>query len=129
LLLHIFTFDPGWVAPLAASSSETILFDGHCGLCHRFVRFAIAEDTGGTTFRYAPLEDPSADTVVVRTADGRQLSRSAAVLHVLERLGGMWRILAILVRPIPRRIRDAVYDGVAAIRHRLFARPEGACPL
>ena len=51
------------------------------------------------------------------------------MLHILRRLGGVWRLLAGLLALVPVRLRDRLYDGVAAVRHRLFARPESACPL
>jgi predicted DCC family thiol-disulfide oxidoreductase YuxK len=69
------------------------------------------------------------DSLVMRTEDGRLLTRSAAVLHLLDRLGGPWRILGTVGRWMPAFLLDGAYDGVARIRHRLFARPEGACPL
>ena len=69
------------------------------------------------------------DSLVVRTDDGRLLTRSAAVLHMLERLGGFWRVLAALAVPFPRPWLDRTYDAIARIRHRLFAKPQDACPV
>jgi predicted DCC family thiol-disulfide oxidoreductase YuxK len=66
---------------------------------------------------------------VVQTEQGTLLTRSAGVLHILRRLGGVWRVLAGLLALLPVRLRDRLYDGVAAIRHRIFARPAEACPL
>jgi hypothetical protein len=43
VMLHFFTFDPAWVKPFGAET-EMIFYDGHCGLCHRAVRFVLAED-------------------------------------------------------------------------------------
>jgi predicted DCC family thiol-disulfide oxidoreductase YuxK len=48
---------------------------------------------------------------------------------VLARLGGAWGALAVVLRAVPRPVRDAGYDLVARVRHRLFARPPAACPL
>jgi len=67
--------------------------------------------------------------MVVLTAEGALLTRSAGVLHVLRRLGGPWRVLAVLSRLVPRPLRDAVYDLVARVRLRLFERPDDACPV
>jgi len=102
----------------------------------------MAEDRAGNAFRFAPLashtferEVPPAaraglpDSVVVQTADGRWLMRSAAVLHIFERLGGIWRVLAACARVIPRPLRDLAYDAVARVRKSLFAAPSEACPL
>lgn len=122
--------------------TDLVFYDGTCGLCHGFVRFLLAEDPAGTRFRFAPLGgkefakalgggDTSAlpDSVVVRTADGEVLIRSRAVIHVLERLGGIWRATAIVARVFPVRLLDAAYDAIARIRHRIFARPKQACPI
>ena len=146
------SFDPRWIRPLPAAGPEHLFYDGTCGLCHRFVRFVLAEselaegdagpETGGTGIRFAPLQGRTfesivgagaraalPDSVVVRTADGRVLVRSLASRHVLARLGGLWRALSALLGLVPRGAADAVYDGIARVRHRLFRRPSEACPL
>lgn len=119
---------------------DTIFYDGHCGLCHRFVRFVAAADRdgsfrfaplGGTTFeRAAPPEQRTGlpDSVVLRTGDGQLLVRSAAVIYTLERLGGTWRFVARAVSLVPAPLRDAAYDLVARLRGRLFKRPAALCP-
>ena len=142
LILHFFTFDPAWVVPLKDSGTARIFYDGHCGLCHRIVRFVLAEDRSGNTFRFAPLqseafqnvlskEEPAEvpDSVAVETADGKLLFRSTAALYIFERLGGIWRITAIVFRLVPAALRDVGYDFIARIRYRLFKRPADACPL
>jgi len=142
LVLHFFTFDPAWIPPLKATSLARIFYDGHCGLCHRWVRFVLAEDRAGNTFRFAPLQSETfqsaftpeqrkevPDSIVVQSDDGRILFRSAAVLYVLRRLGGLWRVMAGVVALVPPALRDAVYDFIASIRYRLFRRPADACPL
>ncbi|MGH7831436.1 MAG: thiol-disulfide oxidoreductase DCC family protein [Candidatus Binatia bacterium] len=82
---------------------EKIFFDGHCGMCHRFVRFVLARDGAGL-FHFAPLDSDAfrsavpetrrtnlGDSLVVLTAENRLLTRSTAVLHVVRRLGGFWQ--------------------------------------
>ena len=121
--------------------SERIFYDGDCGLCHWFITFVVPRDRHHA-FRYAPLDSdtfrsavPAADrtqlpdSVVVMTADRQLLSRSAAVLHVMRRLGGMWSAFAVIARIVPRPLRDWVYDRVAASRRRWFAPPPGVCPV
>jgi predicted DCC family thiol-disulfide oxidoreductase YuxK len=51
------------------------------------------------------------------------------VFLAMRRLGGLWRALAAALALVPRPLADFAYDGVAALRHRLFARPRDACPL
>ena len=121
---------------------ERIFYDGSCGLCHRGVRFVLARDRGGRSFRFAPLGgptfqrevDPAAasglpDSFVVVTREGRVLTRSSGAVHVLLALGGMWTICGALLWVVPRPIRNFVYDRVAAVRKRLFAKPRDFCPV
>jgi predicted DCC family thiol-disulfide oxidoreductase YuxK len=99
-------------------------------------------DPTGLRFRFAPLGGPTflagvgeadrmrlPDSLVVRTEEGRLLTRSAAVVHLLKRLGGLWRVIGTLGGWLPRSLLDWTYDAIARIRHRLFARPDDACPV
>ncbi|MBK7643355.1 MAG: DUF393 domain-containing protein [Planctomycetes bacterium] len=126
-------FQPGWIAPLRESGIERIYYDGGCALCHGVVRFVLAEDREAA-FRFAALEGAGLpmglpDSIVVRTADGRLLVRSEAVLHVLARLGGFWRGLSRIARVVPRPLRDGAYVLVAALRKRVFGTKTDACPM
>lgn len=127
VMLHLFTFDPAWIAPRGRGAPGLIFYDGDCGLCHRFVRFVLSEEPAGEGFHFSPLA--SGDSIVVRTGDDRTLLRSDAVIYVLGRLGGFWRLLGAALRLVPRPLRDAVYSLVASMRRRLFAKPDGACPV
>ncbi len=57
------------------------------------------------------------------------LVKSEAVLAILDRLGGLWRVAAVVARVLPRVVRDVMYDGVAKVRGRVFARPKDVCPM
>lgn len=121
---------------------ELLFYDGGCGLCHNTVRFVMAADRDGRVFRFAPLggetfqrEVPAdravelPDSFVIQRADGELLLRTDAVVHMLRRLGGFWRVPAALLAVIPRAWRDAAYDWIARHRLRFFRKPEAACPL
>ena len=142
LMIHFFTFDPAWIRPKRADGTDTLFYDGTCGLCHGTVRFVLAEDISGETFRYAPLDSGAyrstlseeqrkslPDSVIVRAADGAIYSRSSAIARILARLGGLWRVLSWSLTAIPRPLRDLGYDTIAAVRYRLFGRAKEACPL
>src|SRR5437899_12521586 len=101
LLVHFFTFDPAWIRPHAAGLQEWLFYDGHCGLCHRMVRFVLAEDRTGSSFRFAPLESeffasriPAEqratlpDSIVVQAAGGRAVTRFRGSMPVMELMGG-----------------------------------------
>ncbi|MEM6854881.1 MAG: DUF393 domain-containing protein [Planctomycetota bacterium] len=124
------------------AETETIFYDGDCGLCHRGVKFVVRCDHDGKRFAFAPLggetftqklsaEQRTAlpDSIVVHTADGRLLTRSEATRHILRRLGGVWSVAAAVMGVAPRGLRDWGYRGVASIRHRIFKKPAGACPV
>src|SRR6266404_612717 len=140
LLVHLFTFDPAWLRRRMAHRSEWVFYDGNCALCHGWVRFVLAEDTDGKTFRISPLQGelfatcfPAEeraslpDSLAVLTEDERLLTRSAAVLHVLRRLGGLWRIMGAILVVTPRAILDLSYDRVAGLRKQLFHTQENLC--
>jgi predicted DCC family thiol-disulfide oxidoreductase YuxK len=120
--------------------ADTIFYDGHCGFCHRLVRFVLAVDRRGA-FRFAPLGGvtfenavPPAtraslpDSIVVRTADGELLVHWASSLHILQRLGGIWRLMGSTLDLLPRGLLDWCYDQLAGVRKRLFREPEEMCP-
>jgi predicted DCC family thiol-disulfide oxidoreductase YuxK len=126
---------------IVAPPTEILFYDGHCGLCHRAVKFVVRHDKQAA-FRFAPLKGSTflekvpperraglPDSVVILTIDGDLLMRSDAFLHILRRLGGGWRCLASILAIVPRAARDAVYNLVARIRYRIFGRKDDVCPL
>lgn len=140
-LLIAFIFRPSWVAPRPGPRRTIVFFDGECGLCHRAIRFLLAEDRS-RDLRFAPLQGETfarwvperrraalPNSVIVRPRPGRFLTHSTAALYLGERCGGLWRVLAILGGLVPRPLRDGAYNGIAAIRHRLFPSPKSSCPL
>jgi predicted DCC family thiol-disulfide oxidoreductase YuxK len=126
--VHLFAVDPAWMPRRAPGTVDTVLYDGSCGLCHRAVRFVVAEDTHGA-FTFSPLPNPSERSSVEVRTGSQLLTRSDAVLHILHRLGGYSRLLAFALALLPRVVRDALYDFVARVRYRIFGRTKEACPL
>ena len=121
---------------------DTVYYDGQCGLCHRTVRWLVRKDIDGRRFRFAPLDSEAfrkavpdearislPDSFVVLTGDGRMLIRSQALIHLMERLGGIWLGIGRVLSWVPGIMRDAMYDAIARIRHKLFARPPDVCPV
>lgn len=120
---------------------DLIYYDGECGLCHRAVAFLAQRDRRGERFRFAPLRGATfrqrvplglaaalPDSLALQTPEGALLVRTRAVAHALKQLGGSWGVLGTLLGWIPRPLADWGYDLVARLRHRLFRKPEGACP-
>ncbi len=120
---------------------DHVFYDGDCGFCHRSVRFLAAHDSRDA-FRFAPLAGPTflrlvpeamranlPDSLVIHTEGGRVLAQSEGSLHCLRRLGGVWRVFAVLLEIVPRSLRDTGYAAFARNRKRWFARPGEACPV
>ena len=63
--------------------------------------------------------------VVVRESDGAVFTESEACLELARALGGFWR-LAVILRLIPRALRDAAYRTVSRYRRSLW-RCGGSC--
>jgi predicted DCC family thiol-disulfide oxidoreductase YuxK len=126
-------------------SHPILLYDGVCGLCNRLVQFSLRRDRSAV-FRFASLQSALAAAILARhradpsdlntvyvvvnpdLPDEYLLSRSDAVLFVLNRLPGIWRAVASLLQLLPRFLRDAAYKIVARYRYRIFGRSE-ACVL
>ena len=137
-----FIFDPAWVPASRGGRSDRVFYDGHCGLCHGVVRFLLAESRDESSFRFGPLQGESfarefpgdlreslPHSFVVVSDVGRLSTRSAAVLLAAGHLGGAWRMMSVAARLVPRVVRDAVYDGVARIRYRVFGTRDEVCPV
>jgi predicted DCC family thiol-disulfide oxidoreductase YuxK len=123
--------------PAFPDDKAVIVFDGVCVLCTGSARFVIERD-GARAFRFAATQSPlgqalfrhyGLDTETFETnlvlIDGRAYGKLDSVAAVCGRLGGGWRLLAVL-RFIPRPIADWLYDRVAKNRYTLFGRTE-AC--
>lgn len=141
VVLFALALDPRWLPRRVPGEPEVVFYDGGCGLCHRWVRRLAVWDGDGELYRYAPLDGRTAtslmtpaqrdalpDSVVLRTGQGRLLTRSAAAVHMLDQLGGWPRVAAWALSLLPAPLRDFGYDRVAAVRHKLFKKPDNACP-
>lgn len=139
LMIHLFTFDPAWLpARKGADGPLKVAFDGDCLLCNRSVRF-LAEEDAGDAIRFLKLQSPygremmrragetSLDSMLLE-ADGRLRSRSDGALRIMEALGGHWRAMAIFGLLVPRPVRNAMYNFIAANRLKWFGKSD-ACSL
>jgi len=70
LMMHLFTFDPAWVKPKPIASTELVFYDGHCGLCHRAVRFVLAEEKVSRTLPSQPCRSARTRTPIAETSSG-----------------------------------------------------------
>lgn len=118
---------------LVDSESEwiVILYDGMCNLCSGVVQFLLPRDRFHK-FRFASLQSNYAanalaefcrmrdlpDSVIVLHR-GKLYEKSDAVIYIASALGRPWSFCAIL-RIVPRRLRDTLYDWIAKRRTRWF---------
>jgi len=126
-----------------------VIFDGHCVLCNRTVRWFLHRDrldrlrfsdsdspmVAGFTTRQE-IGSPDAESgpstiLVVRDFGGSTeeiLLRSDAALAMLSELPRPWPTIAASLRLIPRPVRDLGYRLIARLRYSIWGRLE-ICPL
>jgi len=126
-----------------------VVYDGHCVLCNRSVRWLLARDRRDR-LRFAPSTSPKvaellarqgtvvadsasgpASILVIRDLNGpaeRLLVRSDAAVALLAELPRPWPTVAVALGLFPRPLRDLGYRLVARWRYRIWGRLEN-CPI
>ena len=117
------------------SDAPVLVFDGVCVLCSRWVQFVLRHDRDAH-IRLAPMQsqsgrallaqfglDPDDPLSLLYVVDGRGYQDSDAILRVLASFGGAWRV-SLVLRVIPRFVRDPLYRWLARNRYRWFGRNE-----
>lgn len=116
-----------------------IVFDGVCVLCNGWVGFLLRHDRQ-RRYRFAAMQtvlgrgllaahglDPEDPVSFLLVENGRPRSDTDAIIHVVDGLGGPWRLVNV-ARLLPRPLRDRLYRTLARNRYRWFGRHE-ACML
>ncbi|HET6431997.1 thiol-disulfide oxidoreductase DCC family protein [Dyella sp.] len=111
-----------------------VVFDGVCVLCSRWVDFILRHDRQHR-FRLAAMQgahgrrllaahglSPDDPASLLLVQDGLGHTDTDAIGRILAQLGGFWRIPAVLLRTVPRPLRDALYRWIARHRYRLFGQ-------
>ena len=111
-----------------------ILFDGQCVFCDHSVQFILKRDVG-EVFRFASLQsdigqrllkqynvDVSMDSIVVIYLN-KVYTQSDAAIVIAQRFKGVWKLL-VIVKFIPKWLRDKMYVVIAKNRYRLFGEME-----
>ncbi|ASS65587.1 MULTISPECIES: DCC1-like thiol-disulfide oxidoreductase family protein [unclassified Paenibacillus] len=114
------------------------LVDGSCALCGALTRFAANRDPEDR-LRFAALQSEAARVILERhgqpaaarnsfvlVTEERAYTKGTAAMLLLSMLRG-GRVPAALLQALPSGIRDAGYDALAKLRHRLA--PQGSCSL
>ena len=126
--------DPRFVrTTIEELAAPLVVYDGVCGLCNGLVDRLLRLDREGVLyFTHCQSElgaahmvaaglEPDDMSSFVLVDDAGTQTRSDAALRVIGHLGGAARWLLVL-RWVPRPVRDAVYDFVARHRYRWFGR-------
>lgn len=108
-----------------------VFYDGDCGFCNRSIKFVLKHQRNNQDFQFASLQStyckqefekrnypkPDLSTLYVLENDVL-LDKSNAGLTIVKKLRGLYPALLVL-KIIPRFIRDKVYDFIAKRRHRI----------
>ncbi|MCF8240141.1 MAG: DCC1-like thiol-disulfide oxidoreductase family protein [Melioribacteraceae bacterium] len=119
------------------SAQIIIFFDGFCYLCSSAVNFLIGVDKE-SKFKFSPITSEFAgrtltnikeklgeiDSIIILKND-KYYIKSNAVIEIIKELKWHWRLLLIL-KVLPEKIRDKLYDFVAANRFKWFEK-KGEC--
>ena len=121
--------------PAFPDDKVLVVFDGVCVLCSGFAKFILKRDRafafrmttaqsplGQALYRHYGLDANEFESNLV-LADGRAYAKLDSVAVAGARLGGAWRMLAVL-RLLPRPLADWLYDRVAQNRYALFGRTD-----
>ena len=120
---------------LNTSNEPIILFDGVCNFCDHSVQFVIRHDKLDT-FKFASLQSNVGQELLkkynlptenfdsfVLIRNNKCYQKSTAALQVCRGLGGIWRILYLLI-VIPRPLRDGLYNLIAKNRYKWFGKKD-----
>jgi len=110
-----------------------ILFDGVCALCTGWAKFVLRHDKkaryrlltaqselGYELYVHYGLDPKNYETNIL-IEDGIAWFRSEGSVRMFEGLGFPWSMIRV-VRVLPLRVRDALYNAVAKRRLQLFGR-------
>ena len=118
----------------ARVNENVIFFDDLCVLCSGTVILLTKLDHR-RKIKYSSLKGKFGQTLkdsgqlnvtesVVFWSDGIFYERANAVIHILIKLGGIYKIAGFALRVLPLFILNALYDMIAQNRYRMFGKNE-----
>lgn len=126
---HSYRDDPA--VPPFDDSRPLFVFDGHCGLCSRGVRWLMRSDgkrriaftsaqgpLGAGLYRHYDVE---IDATYLLIDQGQAYGMSEGYFRLLRHLGPFWQVFR-LAGILPEGLRDAVYRLIARNRYRWFGK-------
>lgn len=118
-----------------------IFYDGHCGMCHRFIKFVLKNDKKGS-FAFSPRQGDAIqrmltpnvvsklpESIVVLGTDNKIYLKSFALSYVLRSLGGIYAFANAVMSVFPLRFRNVMYDLISKNRKRFAQAVDSTCPI
>ena len=128
-----------WFKTSRPQTKAILFYDGTCAFCHGIVRFVLIRDRHdlltfsplqGETIKKKHIDLMDIESIILYTEDGETLYKSDAAISLLERLGGIWFLMAKTMKLIPKVLRDILYDLIGKIRYKIAGKIESkTCPL
>ncbi|WP_041768063.1 thiol-disulfide oxidoreductase DCC family protein [Pseudovibrio sp. FO-BEG1] len=127
-------WDDASIPPFPDQGPVSVM-DASCGLCAKGAAW-IARNDRNQEFRIIPLQsklgealashyglDPANPSSWLYLENRTAYTSLDALVHVGERLGGIWKALRILMI-LPKPLRDRMYSVVARNRYKFFGRTD-----
>ena len=135
IIFSFIVFDPAWIpSDKKYQSVVTLYYDGHCALCHHFIKHVINIDhQDRITFKeiagssYQKKGEDFESFVVVY--DNKVLQKVDALILVYRVSGGLFRIVAFFINLVPKQISNYAYDYIAKNRYTIFGQVANICPV
>jgi predicted DCC family thiol-disulfide oxidoreductase YuxK len=128
-----------WFKSFQPKNSAILFYDGTCAFCNAIVRFVIVRDHNdlltfsplqGETIKEKNIDTIDMNSIILYIKNEEILYKSDAAIALFERLGGIWFIMAKIVKVIPKILRDALYDFIAKTRYKLAGKiDDKTCPI
>ncbi|RJP59068.1 MAG: thiol-disulfide oxidoreductase DCC family protein [Ignavibacteriales bacterium] len=115
-----------------STAEQIILFDGVCNFCNGSVNFLIKRDPNGI-FKFAPLQSEIGQQLITKNNITGEIDsiilvkenivyiKSDALIEIIKELKWYWKML-IIVKILPKKFRDLLYDLIANNRYKWFGK-------
>lgn len=119
----------------AKDKSNIIFFDGVCNLCNFWVKYVLRNDPEGI-FCFSSLQSDFTENflsqnninsdleTIIFFSEGKFLKESDAVISILFKIGGFNRLLSKIIKLLPPKFRNGLYNFISRKRYRLFGKKE-----
>jgi len=112
---------------------SVIIFDGICNLCCGWIQYLIRKDKT-MKFRFVSIQSETGQKLlnkvdgnvkqresIIYLKENKYYLESSAVIEILSDVGGLWKLIVVL-KLIPKPIRNKLYQIIAKKRYRFFGK-------